>query len=403
MNTLKVQDLSPEGKKVLLRVDFNVPMKEGKILDDIRIRSAIPTISYLLKKDAAVILMSHLGRPKGSGFDAAYSLLPVRDVLESYLGFHVLFVPDCIGEVARQAVAQLAPGRALLFENLRFHIGEEHPEKDPVFAAELASYGDMYVNDAFGSSHRKHASVYVVPQVFPEHAAAGLLMEKELTFLGKHLLESPKRPFTAILGGAKVSSKIGVIEALLAQVDTLLLAGGMGFTFLQAMGKSLGSSLVEESGIELAKRVMKIAAQRNVRIVLPQDVRVAEACVPGTSYTEVSIDQGIPQGLAAYDIGSKTLAEFIRIIEESQTVFWNGPVGVYEVPPFDKGSIEIAHALGRHSSGITIVGGGDAAAVVALAGCATKVTHVSTGGGASLEFLEKHTLPGIEMLSPALS
>ncbi|WP_201456553.1 phosphoglycerate kinase [Chlamydia sp. 17-3921] len=399
MDKLTVQDLSPEGKKVLVRVDFNVPMKDGKILDDIRIKSAMPTINYLLKKDAAVILMSHLGRPKGEGFEEKYSLQPVKEALESYLGIHVPLAPDCVGEVARQAVAQLSSGRVLLLENLRFHLGEEHPEKDPVFAAELSSFGDLYVNDAFGSSHRKHSSVYIVPQAFPDGAAAGVLMEKELNFLGNHLLGNPKRPFTAILGGAKVSSKIGVIEALISQVDTLLLAGGMGFTFLKALGKSLGNSLVEESGIGFAKQVLKMAEKHKVRIVLPQDVRIAEACTPGVSYSEVLIDQGIPAGLSGYDIGSKTLAEFSRIIEESETIFWNGPVGVYEVSPFDEGSLGIAHALGRHPSATTVVGGGDAAAVVALAGCAMKISHVSTGGGASLEFLERRSLPGIEVLS----
>ncbi|EPP34616.1 phosphoglycerate kinase [Chlamydia ibidis] len=401
MDKLTVQEISPEEKKVLLRVDFNVPIKDGKILDDVRIRSAMPTINYLLKKRASVILMSHLGRPKGEGFEEKYSLQPVVEVLEGYLGHHVPLAPDCIGEVARQAVGQLSPGRVLLLENLRFHKGEEHPEMYPTFAAELAAYGDFYVNDAFGTSHRKHASVYTVPQAFPERSVAGLLMEKELEFLGQHLLVSPKRPFTAILGGAKVSSKIGVIEALLNQVDNLLLAGGMGFTFLKALGKSLGKSLVEESGIELAQRVLKIARDRNVRILLPSDVKVAKTCEPGVSWTEISIDAGIPSDLEGLDIGSKTIQEFSRVIDSSQTVFWNGPVGVYEVPPFDQGSVAIAECLARHPSAVTVVGGGDAAAVVALAGCAARVSHVSTGGGASLEFLEKGYLPGTEVLSPA--
>ncbi|AUS59486.1 phosphoglycerate kinase [Chlamydia abortus] len=401
MDRLTVRELSPEEKKVLVRVDFNVPIKDGKILDDIRIRSAMPTIHYLLQKRAAVILMSHLGRPQGKGFEEKYSLQPVVEVLEGYLGHHVPLAPDCVGEVARQAVAQISPGRVLLLENLRFHPGEEHPEEHPAFAAELSSYGDFYVNDAFGTSHRKHASVYTVPQAFPGRSAAGLLMEKELEFLGQHLLISPKRPFTAILGGSKVSSKIGVIEALLSQVDNLLLAGGMGFTFLKALGKSVGNSLVEESGIELARRVLHIAQQRNVRIVLPIDVKVAKACTPAVSWTEVSIDQGIPQDLEGLDIGTKTVQEFCKIIDASSTIFWNGPVGVYEVPPFDQGSMAIANCLARHPSAITVVGGGDAAAVVALAGCTAQVSHVSTGGGASLEFLEKGFLPGTEVLSPS--
>ncbi|ANH78484.1 phosphoglycerate kinase [Candidatus Chlamydia sanziniae] len=399
MDRLTVRDLSPEGKKVLVRVDFNVPMQEGKVLDDMRIRSAMPTINYLLKKNAAVILMSHLGRPKQEGFEESFSLQPVVEVLEDYLGHHVPLALDCIGEVTRRAVGQLSPGRVLLLENLRFHLGEEHPDKDPSFAAELSSYGDFYVNDAFGTSHRKHASVYVVPQAFPGKAAAGFLMEKELEFLGTHLLRSPNRPFTAILGGAKVSSKIGVIETLLSQIDYLLLAGGMGFTFLKALGKAVGRSLVEESGIKLAKHVLKMAESHKVQIVLPRDVKVARGT--HAEYTVVSIDQGILPDLQGLDIGPKTIEEFSHIISQSKTIFWNGPVGVYEVPPFDEGSLVLAHALGHHPSAITVVGGGDAAAVVALAGCTTKVSHVSTGGGASLEFLDHGFLPGTEVLSPS--
>lgn len=401
MDKLTVRDLSPEESHVLVRVDFNVPIKDGKILDDIRIRSAMPTIQYLLQKRAAVILMSHLGRPQGNGFEEKYSLRPVVDVLEGYLGHHVPLAPDCVGEVARQAVAQLSPGRVLLLENLRFHLGEENPSVYPTFASELASYGDFYVNDAFGTAHRKHASVYTVPQVFPGRSAAGLLMEKELEFLGRHLLTEPKRPFTAVLGGAKVSSKIGVIEALLSRVDNLLLAGGMGYTFLKALGKSVGGSLVEESGIDLARRVLQLAAEKNVRIVLPVDAKIAKTCSPGVAWREVTIEQGIPADYEGLDIGSRTIQEFCSIIEHSNTVFWNGPVGVYEVPPFDQGSLVIANCLARHPSAITVVGGGDAAAVISLAGCAAQVSHVSTGGGASLEFLEKGFLPGTEVLSPA--
>lgn len=403
MDRLTVKDISPEGKKVLVRVDFNVPIKDEKILDDVRIRSAMTTIDYLLKRDAAVILMSHLGRPKGEGFEEKYSLAPVVKVLEGYLGHHVPLAPDCIGEVARQAVAQLSTGRVLLLENLRFHCAEEHPDQDFSFAAELASYGDFYVNDAFGTSHRKHASVYTVPQAFPGRAAAGFLMERELEFLGTHLLESPKKPFTAILGGSKVSSKIGIIESLLSKVDNLILAGGMGFTFLKALNKQVGNSLVEASGIELARRVIDLAKHRNVRIVLPIDVKAAHTCTPGVAWQEVLIEDGIPNDLEGLDIGTKTLQLFSEIIAQSETIFWNGPVGVYEVPPFDQGSRAIAQCLAHHPSAITVVGGGDAAAVVALSGCAAQMSHVSTGGGASLEFIEKGSLPGIEVLSPLKS
>lgn len=403
MDKLSIRELSPEGKKVLVRVDFNVPIKDGKILDDIRIRSAMPTINYLLKKDAAVILVSHLGRPKGDVFEEAYSLAPVVPVLEGYLGHHVPLSPDCVGEVARQAVAQLAPGRVLLLENVRFHKGEEHPDEEPSFAMELAAYADFYVNDAFGTSHRKHASVYRVPQMFPNRAAAGFLMEKELEFLGQHLLVEPKRPFTAVLGGAKVSSKIGVIEALLSRVDHLVLAGGMGYTFLKAMNRQVGNSLVEESGIPLARKVLEKARALGVKIYLPEDAKVAKRCEAGEDWQEVSILDGIPEGFAGFDIGTKTIALFSKVIQDSATIFWNGPVGVYEVPPFDQGSKAIAQSLASHSSAVTVVGGGDAAAVVALAGCTSQISHVSTGGGASLEFLEKGYLPGTEVLSPARS
>lgn len=403
MDKLSIRELSPEGKKVLVRVDFNVPIKDGKILDDIRIRSAMPTINYLLKKDAAVILVSHLGRPKGDVFEEAYSLAPVVPVLEGYLGHHVPLSPDCVGEVARQAVAQLAPGRVLLLENVRFHKGEEHPDEEPSFAMELAAYADFYVNDAFGTSHRKHASVYRVPQMFPNRAAAGFLMEKELEFLGQHLLVEPKRPFTAVLGGAKVSSKIGVIEALLSRVDHLVLAGGMGYTFLKAMNRQVGNSLVEETGIPLARKVLEKARALGVKIYLPEDAKVAKRCEAGEDWQEVSILDGIPEGFAGFDIGTKTIALFSKVIQDSATIFWNGPVGVYEVPPFDQGSKAIAQRLASHSSAVTVVGGGDAAAVVALAGCTSQISHVSTGGGASLEFLEKGYLPGTEVLSPARS
>ncbi|MBQ8498811.1 phosphoglycerate kinase [Chlamydia sp.] len=401
MDKLSIREISPEGKKVLVRVDFNVPIKDGKILDDVRIRSAMPTIDYLLKRDAAVILVSHLGRPKGGVFEEAYSLAPVVQVLERYLGHHVPLSPDCVGEVARQAVAQLSPGRVLLLENVRFHRGEEHPDEDPGFAVELAAYADFYVNDAFGTSHRKHASVYRVPQMFPGHAAAGFLMERELEFLGQNLLVDPKRPFTAILGGAKVSSKIGVIESLLSRVDNLILAGGMGYTFLKAMHRQVGDSLVEESGIPLAKKVLERAQALGVKIYLPVDAKVAKRCETGEDWTEMSIGDGIPEGLAGFDIGTQTISLFSQVIQDSATIFWNGPVGVYEEPPFDQGSKAIAQRLASHSSAVTVVGGGDAAAVIALAGCTSQISHVSTGGGASLEFLEKGYLPGTEILSPS--
>ncbi|WP_213358141.1 phosphoglycerate kinase [Chlamydiifrater phoenicopteri] len=401
-NILSVRDLSPEGKRVIVRVDFNVPVKDGKILDDTRIRAALPTIRYLLQKKASVIVMSHLGRPKGKGYEAAYSLQPVAECLSKFLGFRVPLASDCIGDKVAQAVAELPSERVLLLENLRFHDGEEHPENHPEFAANIASFGDFYVNDAFGTSHRKHASVYVVPQFFPERSAAGFLVEKELEFLGQNLIQSPKKPFSALLGGAKVSSKIGVIEALLDKVDNLLLAGGMGYTFLKAIGKQIGNSLYEESGIPLAETILRKAKDKGVSVFLPVDAVVAKEANVDADTEVVQMDKGIPQHLEGLDIGPETLQAFTEVFSRSATIFWNGPVGVYEVKPFDKGSMEIAKYIASLQGVVSVIGGGDAGAVANLAGVSERVSLVSTGGGASLEFIEHGMLPGIEVLSRKL-
>ncbi|WP_213318790.1 phosphoglycerate kinase [Chlamydiifrater volucris] len=396
---LSVRDLSPEGKRVIVRVDFNVPLRDGKILDDTRIKAALPTIRYLLQKKAAVIIMSHLGRPKGNGFETAYSLRPVAKRLSDFLGFPVPLASDCVGDEVAAAVAELPSERVLLLENLRFHDGEKHPEKHPEFAANIASYGDFYVNDAFGTSHRKHASVYVVPQFFPNRSAAGFLVEKELEFLGQNLIQNPKKPFSALLGGAKVSSKIGVIESLLDKVDNLLLAGGMGYTFLKALGKNIGGSLCEESGTPMAEMILRKAQDKGVKVFLPIDAVVAKEASAEAAVETMIIDEGIPSHLEGLDIGPKTLQLFMDVFSKSATIFWNGPVGVYEVSPFDKGSLEIARYMASLQDVVSVIGGGDAGAVAHLAGVSDRVSLVSTGGGASLEFIEHGMLPGLEVLS----
>lgn len=399
MPKLSIQDLPLQNQKVLLRVDFNVPIKEGRILDDSRIKAALPTIQYLIQKQASVVIMSHLGRPKQYHFDEQFSLAPVAKTLENLLGFHVPLASSCIGEPVRLAIEKLTPGRVLLLENLRFHEGEQHPDQDPEFAKILASYGDVYINDAFGASHRKDSSIFSLPQLFPNKAAMGFLVGKELQFLGHHLLHQPKKPFVALLGGAKVSSKIGVLESLISKIDYLLLAGGMGYTFLKAMGKHVGKSLVEESGIALAQRIINKAQALNVRILLPSDVKAATICETGTSYSIENIDQGIPDTLEGLDIGPATISSFCHTLQQAATIFWNGPVGVYEVPPFNEGSLAIANFLKDLPNAITVIGGGDAAAVASQAGAQGMISHISTGGGASLEFLEHGSLPGIEVLS----
>lgn len=396
MKQISIKDVNLFGKTVLIRVDLNIPMKEGVILDDSRIRAILPTLHYVLEHNAKVILMSHLGRPKGV-YNKKYSLEPVALRLSELLGQSVLLAPDCIGEQVRMKIAELSPKRVLLLENLRFHVAEEHPENHLSFSEKLASFADVYVNDAFAVSHRKHSSVYTVPQFFARNAVAGFLMEKEITFLSK-LINSPKRPFYAVLGGAKVSSKIGVLKALLSKVDGLLLGGGLGYTFLKAQGVEIGKSLYEESRLEVAKEILRKAEETGVFILLPIDVKVAEECKKNAKSFVIPVAEGIPYYLEGLDIGPLTVNKYISVLQSAQSVFWNGPLGVYEEPPFNEGSFAIAEAINSLKA-FSVVGGGDALAVVSLAGTGENLAHISTGGGASLKFIEQGSLPGIDVLS----
>ncbi len=394
MNKATVRDADVAGKRVLVRVDFNVPLDEsGHITDDLRIRAALPTIRYLLDHGAAVVLMSHLGRPGGQP-NPKESLRPVAERLSALLGQPVSLAPDCVGpEVVAQAQA-LRPGQVLLLENLRFHKEEE--KNDPEFARQLAQLGDLYVNDAFGTAHRAHSSTEGVAHLLP--AYAGFLMERELNFLGD-ALEHPKRPLVAIIGGAKVSDKIAVIERLLTLSDALLIGGGMANTFMKAEGLHVGDSLVEDGKLDEARRLMQIARDRHVRFVLPIDVRIADRFAADAQHQVVAADQ-VPDGWRILDIGPATVQAFAEVLQTAQTIVFNGTLGVAEFPVFAEGTnAVIALLVERTQSGATvIIGGGDSAAAVEAAGAAEKVTHVSTGGGASLEFLEGKTLPGVAAL-----
>ncbi|WP_158819529.1 phosphoglycerate kinase [Granulicella sp. S156] len=401
MPKLSIRDLDLTGKRVLIRVDFNVPLsKEGTITDDTRIRETIPTIEYALRRKARVILAAHLGRPKGKHVDTM-SLRPVVDRLRSLLD-HVLdpdenvaFAPDCVGPVAFELAENLEPGQTLLLENLRFHAGEE--ANDPEFAKKLAQLCDLYVNDAFGAAHRAHASTEGITH-FVAQSAAGLLMEKELNYLGKAVAE-PNRPFVAIIGGAKVSDKIEVINALLNKVDALLIGGAMAYTFLNAQGQTTGKSLVEADKYDVARAALEKAEARGVKFLLPVDHILADKFSSDAKTRIFSGTEPFPAELMALDIGPETIKLFAAEIAEAATVVWNGPMGVAELSPFAKGTNAIAKALAKNEDAITIVGGGDSVAALHNSGVADKITHISTGGGASLEFLEGKTLPGVAALT----
>lgn len=388
-----IKDVDIRGKRVLIRVDFNVPLEQatGRITDETRIRESLPTIRYALEQGAAVILMSHLGRPDGRRVPSM-SLQPVAARLGELLKRPVVFVPECVGPEVDAQVKPLKPGDVALLENLRFHAEEE--SNDPAFAAQLAALGDIYVNDAFGTAHRAHASTEGVARRLP--AVAGLLIEKEITYLGG-LLNRPARPYVAILGGAKVSDKINVINQFLARVDRLLIGGGMSYTFLKAQGKSIGSSRVEPDKLGLAKQLMEEAAARNVTLQLPLDHVITTSLDPGTPVKIVPVGQ-IPEGWMGADIGPETIKAFTAALSGAHTVVWNGPVGVFEQERFRQGSARIAQALASLNGATTVVGGGDSAACVQQLGLADRITHISTGGGAALEFLEGKTLPGIAVL-----
>ncbi len=387
MNKLTVREIDVRGKRVLVRVDFNVPMREGQITDDRRIRESLPTIQYLLEQGATVVLMSHFGRPKGQR-NPEFSLRPVAERLSQLLGRPVHFFEDCIGAAVEQGVQSLPPNSVALLENVRFYQQEE--ANDPEFAQALARLGEVYVNDAFGSAHRAHASTEGVAHYLP--AVAGLLMEKELRYLGQ-VLGNPERPFIAILGGAKVHDKIGVIQNLLPKVDRLLIGGGMAFTFLKAQGYEIGKSLLDVENLEFAAQVLRQAGDK---LLLPRDVVVAPALEPNPPTRTVPVSQ-IPPDQMGLDIGSETAQAFGEAIRNARTVVWNGPLGAFETPPFEQGTRAVMQALAE-SGAVSILGGGDTAAAAEQLGFADKMTHISTGGGASLEFLEGRILPGVAAL-----
>ena len=388
MNKKTIRDIDVKGKRVLVRVDFNVPLSEGAVSDDTRIRAALPTIQYLLDGEAALILCSHLGRPKGQAVNDL-RMDPVAQRLSELLDRPVTKLDDCVGPEVETAAGAARPGDLILLENTRFH--PEEKQNDPAFAAQLASLADLYVNDAFGSAHRAHASTEGVAQHLP--AVAGFLMEKELEFLGS-ALASPRRPFVAILGGAKISDKIGVIENLLGQVDALLIGGGMANTFLQADGYDVADSLVEEGSIDTARGLLERAGDK---LVLPVDVTVADRFDAG-AFSQVVTVSAVPPRWRILDIGPRTLELFQERLASAKTVVWNGPMGVFEFPKFALGTEAVARMLAALPGATTIIGGGDSAAAVKRTGLAGEMSHISTGGGASLEFLEGKTLPGVAAL-----
>ncbi|HUX45674.1 MAG TPA: phosphoglycerate kinase [Terracidiphilus sp.] len=402
MSKLSIRDIELADKRVFIRVDFNVPLTEdgSTITDDTRIVATLPTIEYALRHHAKVILASHLGRPKGKP-DPKYSLRPVVDrlraLLDKQLGesINVAFAPDCVGEVAEEMARQLESGQVLLLENLRFHAEEE--ANDPAFSQALASLAEIYVNDAFGSAHRAHASTEGITH-FLTPAVAGLLMEKEITYLGK-ALEDPEKPFVAIIGGSKISGKIDVINNLLDKVDTLIIVGGMAYTFQRALGVTTGKSLVEEDKIEVAREAIAKAKAKGVQLLLPVDNVLANSFAPDAKTKPWDTSVNFPTDWQGLDIGPKTITNIEDIITTARTIVWNGPAGVFEFPRFAVGTNAIARAVAANKAAISIIGGGDSVSAINQAGVANQITHISTGGGASLEFLEGKKLPGVEALT----
>ena len=396
MSARSIRDLDLTGRRVFLRVDFNVPLKDGVIGNDTRIRAALPTIQYALDAGAAcIVIASHLGRPKGQP-KPEMSLRPVATRLSELLCAPVVFATDCIGPDAERATQPAPPSRLVLLENLRFHPEEE--QNDPAFAEALAALADVYVNDAFGAAHRAHASVEALVRLMPE-AAAGLLMEQELRYLGE-TLTNPPRPFVAILGGAKVSDKIEVIDNLIPRVNRLIIGGAMAYTFLKAMGKPVGRSLVEDEKLDAARQIMTLASARGITLLLPSDHVVAETVDGGVATETLDVGDAAIGTRMGLDIGPRTIAAYAGAIADAKTVVWNGPMGVFEIDAFARGTIAVAEAVAE-VNGTTIVGGGDSIAAVTKAGVEDRITHISTGGGASLEFLGGRRLPGVAVLPVA--
>ena len=389
MSKMTVRDVSLEGKRVLMRVDFNVPMANGIVTDDKRIKAALPTIQYVLDQGASLILMSHLGRPKGTGFEPSFSLKPAAEALATLLGKPVQMAPDCVGPEAEAIAKALKPGDVLMLENTRFHRGEE--KNDLGLARQMAALGDVYVNDAFGSAHRAHASTEGVARFLP--AVSGFLMERELEYLGR-ATDDPAHPYVAILGGAKVSEKIAVIENLLTRCDTLIIGGGMANTFLAAKGSNMQDSLVEAGSVNIAKAIM---AKAGDRLMLPVDAVAADKFDAEAASQVVDLDN-LPAGWRVLDIGPRSIARFSEVLKRARLVVWNGPMGVFELPAFAEGTFAIARLLAT-TGATTVIGGGDSASAVKRAGVAGQMTHVSTGGGASLEYLEGRVLPGVAALN----
>lgn len=415
MNKKTVRDIDLNGKRVLMRVDFNVPLDNGKVSDDTRIRAAIPTIKYVLDQGASLVLMSHLGRPKGGKVEPEFSLKPAADKLAELIGKKIAFASDCIGTDVEKQVESLKAGDILLLENLRFHKEEEGKVKLPdtatdeekkaakaemkkkqaLFAEQLAKMGDVYVNDAFGTAHRAHASMAVVTKHFKD-CVAGFLLEKEIEYLGK-AISNPERPYVAIIGGAKISGKIDVLMNLMKKVDTVIVGGGMVFTFYKAMGFPVGKSLVEEDRVQMAKETLEAMKQQGVKFLLPIDHIVADKFAADASVKVVG-EKDIPDGWMALDIGPKSAELFAETISLAKTVVWNGPMGCFEMEPFAKGTMAVTKAIASAEC-VSIIGGGDSVSAVNKSGLADKMTHISTGGGASLEFLEGKELPGVATLS----